>query len=111
MSQDYRRPPKGEMRDAFSYSKFIRGKHRAVVSAGFDPCVSFIEMIENVKYAVNGKITMEVLIALAETRSDGNLARLMILYCSSRRLQENLQSQWTDGRKSIYPDTIFEAEG
>ena len=59
MFQDYRRPPRGEMRDAYSYSKSIRGKHRAAVSAGYDPCVSFTEMIGNVKDAVNRKITME----------------------------------------------------
>ena len=97
------------MKDAFSYSNSIRGKHRAAVSAGYDPCVFFIEMIENVKDAVNGKITMEELIALAEARSEGNLAMLMILNCSSRPLQKNLLSQWTGGQKSIYPDTIFEA--
>ena len=78
------------MRDAYSYSKSIRGKHRAAVSAGYDPCVSFTEMIGSVKDAVNRKITMEELIALAEARSEGNLARLMILNCSSRLLQENL---------------------
>jgi len=32
------------------------GKHRATVSAGFDPCVSFVEMIGSVKDAVNGWI-------------------------------------------------------
>jgi len=36
MFQDYRRPPKEEMRDVFSYSKSIRGKHRAAVSSGYD---------------------------------------------------------------------------
>ena len=109
MFQDYRRPPRGEMRDAYSYSKSIRGKHRAAVSAGYDPCVSFTEMIGDVKDAVNGKITMEELIALAKARSEGNLARLMILNCSSRPLQENLLSQWTGGQKNIYPDNVFDA--
>jgi len=65
--------------------------------------------IGSVKDAVNRKITLEELIALAEARSEGNLARLMILNCSSRPLQENLLSQWTGGQKNIYPDTIFEA--
>ena len=66
-------------------------------------------MIGCVKDAVNGKITVEELIALAEARSEGNLARLMTLNCSNRPLQENLLSQWTGGQKNIYPDTIFEA--
>ena len=60
-------------------------------------------MIGSVKDAVNGKITV------AEARSEGNLARLMILNCSSRPLQENLISQCTGGQKNIYPDTIFKA--
>ncbi len=67
------------MRDAFSYSKSIRGKHRAAVSAGYDPCVSFIEIVGSVNDAVNGKITVEELIALTEARSEGNLARLIFL--------------------------------
>ena len=52
MFQDHRRPPKGEIRDAYSYSKSIRGRQRAAVSAGYDPCVSFTEMIGSVKDAV-----------------------------------------------------------
>jgi len=79
------------------------------VSAGYDPYVSFTEIIGNVKDAVIGKITMEELIALAEARSEVNLARLIILNCSSRPLQENLLSRWTGGQKNIYPGTIHEA--
>jgi len=59
--------------------------------------IIFTEMIGSVKDAVNGKITVEELIALVEARSEGNLARLMILDCSSRPLQENFLYQWTGG--------------
>ena len=45
---------------------------------------------------------------LADACNPGNLARLMILNCSSRPIQENLLSQWTGGQKNIYPGTIHE---